>query len=472
MVDHDVCVLNGDIRKRAEDQHKDLRTSLLDQGWGKVKVYPVNIVNAGTITSTANDALQALGVDAAARMTLLKRLAIDSLRRTAEIWKPRIGQRTSTGAPPRPVPSPTRPGNPDAPDPMHPSVQEHNNNIPPAADPAATTHNASDSQSQHVLVQMQSDTVSSTSPQPPADLQTNLDTDDMPWHIVTRSRARRTGAADNAEPGQASQQELHEQARPSKRRRNRFAVLEHDDALQPGSDDAQPTCRVSHSSPSVTAQDEATQADPCVHDACPRTSLSPDTNAQSDAGAPQPLVTPQADDGSEHIASQPRRSERIKAQTLSQQTTDTESYVLPSREPAIIDQDDTPDAIPSASDSCPQTSLSSDIDTDDRANAMQRSLARRHDIMQPTSQLRRSTRLQAVSQSQQQQATPILSATASPTAPLQSPRQHIRSVFQTSSKRKPAEAFHMTLRRPTARRRTEQTLQPSLQTGARHGERK
>ena len=115
--------LNGDVRKRAEAQHKDLRTSLLDQGWGKVKIYPVIIGNAGTITSIANDALQALGVDAAARMTLLKRLAVESLRRTAEIWKPRISQRASRGAPPRPVPSPTRPGNPDAPDPMHPPVQ-------------------------------------------------------------------------------------------------------------------------------------------------------------------------------------------------------------------------------------------------------------------------------------------------------------------------------------------------------------
>ena len=334
-----------------------------------------------------------------------------------------------------------------------------NIDIPPAADPAATTHNASDSQSQHVPVQMQSDTVSDTPSQPRTDLQTNIDTDDMPWHIVTRSRARRTGAADCAEPGQASQQVLHEQVRPAKRRRNRFAVLERDDALRPGSEVDQPTCGVSHPTPSVTAQDEATQTVPCLHDARPRTSHTPEMNAQNDADAPQPLVTPQADDGSEHIASQPRRSERIKSKTLSQQTADRESYVSPSREPAVIDQDETPDAIPSPSDDCPQSSELSNMDTDEGAIAVQRPLPRRHDIKHSTSQLRRSTRLQALSQSQEQQATPIISAAVIQAAPLQLPKQLTRSVSTTSSKRKPTEAFHMTLRRPTARQRTEPPLQ-------------
>jgi len=128
--------MNGAVRKQAKDQHKDLRTSLLDQGWGTVNLYPVIIGNAGTITNTANDALQALGVDAATRMTLLKRLAVDSLRRTAEIWKPRLGQRTSRGAPPRPVPSPMPPGNPDAPGPIDPPVQQ--DDAPP--NPAVEEH--------------------------------------------------------------------------------------------------------------------------------------------------------------------------------------------------------------------------------------------------------------------------------------------------------------------------------------------
>jgi len=236
--------LNGAVRKQAKDQHKDLRTSLLAQGWGTVNLYPVIIRNAGTITNTANDALQALGVDAAARMTLLKRLAVDSLRRTAEIWKPRLGQRTSRGAPPRPVPSPIPPDNPDAPGPIDPPVQQ--DDAPP--NPAVEEH-----------PDVADDHQPSTDSVP--------DTEHMPWQIITRSRARRTGADATAGPSQATQAVLHEQARPSKRSRNRFAALESDDVLRPQSADAQPSCGASH--PSATAQDEATQTSPCIHTARP-----------------------------------------------------------------------------------------------------------------------------------------------------------------------------------------------------------
>ena len=142
------------------------------------------------------------GVDAAARMTLLKRLAVDSLRRTAEIWKPRLGQRTSRGAPPCPVPSPMPPGNPDAPGPIDPPVQQ--DDAPP--NPAVEEH--PDVAFDH---------------QPGTD--SVPDTEHMPWQIITRSRARRTGANATAGPSQATQAVLHEQARPSKRSRNRFAVL-------------------------------------------------------------------------------------------------------------------------------------------------------------------------------------------------------------------------------------------------------
>ena len=62
--------LNGTVRQLAVDQHTELRQSLLTHGWGKVDIYPVIIGNAGTITATADDALQALGVGTAARMTL------------------------------------------------------------------------------------------------------------------------------------------------------------------------------------------------------------------------------------------------------------------------------------------------------------------------------------------------------------------------------------------------------------------
>ena len=77
--------LNGAVRQQALAQHAQLRQSLLARGWGNVNIYPLIIGNAGTITATADDALQALGVGAATRMTVLKSLAVESVRRTAEI---------------------------------------------------------------------------------------------------------------------------------------------------------------------------------------------------------------------------------------------------------------------------------------------------------------------------------------------------------------------------------------------------
>ncbi len=174
----------------------------------------------------------------------------------------------------------------------------------------------------------------------------------MPWQIITRSRARRTGADATAGPSQATQAVLHEQARPSKRSRKRFAVLESDDVLRPESANAQPSCGASH--PSFTAQDETTQTSPCIHTARPpsQPSLTSEPNAQNGAAAPQSPLTP--DDDRAHIASQPRRSERIRANTLSQQIAATASHIFSGRQPIVVDQDETHDAIPSISDDCPQ----------------------------------------------------------------------------------------------------------------------
>jgi len=47
---------------------------------------PSSLVNAGTITNTAHDACGALGILAAARVTLRRALCIDSVRRTAVIF--------------------------------------------------------------------------------------------------------------------------------------------------------------------------------------------------------------------------------------------------------------------------------------------------------------------------------------------------------------------------------------------------
>jgi len=127
------------------------------------------------------------------------------------------------------------------------------------------------------------------------------DTEHRPWQIITRSRARRTGTVATAGPSQATQAVLHEQARPSKRSRNQFAVLESDDVLRPKSADAQPSCGASE--PSVTAQDEATQTSPCTHTARPQPSLTSEPNAQNGAAAPQSPLTP--DDDRAHIALSP-----------------------------------------------------------------------------------------------------------------------------------------------------------------------
>ena len=77
--------MNGMVRQQAIDQHAEVRQALLASGWGEVKSHPVVIGNAGTFTATADDALQVLGVDTADRMTLLRQLAVDSVRRTVSL---------------------------------------------------------------------------------------------------------------------------------------------------------------------------------------------------------------------------------------------------------------------------------------------------------------------------------------------------------------------------------------------------
>ena len=212
------------VRQQALDQHADLKQSLLMRGWGKVTIFPVIRGNAGTMTATADDALQALGVGTAARMTLLKSLAVESVRRTAEIWKPRLTR--AAGRPPEAVFSPTPAPDPDAPD-------TSNCNPPDATTPPGNTMQpASATPAQDTTAPTQSPDEGSSTPsniqytahsQPARHALREAGTTDAPWQVVTRSRAR--ASATRYGPASNSLNLLCQQDQPSKRQRNRFTVL-------------------------------------------------------------------------------------------------------------------------------------------------------------------------------------------------------------------------------------------------------
>ena len=115
-----------DVQKSAREaaiaQHSDLVKSLEARGWRRITVYPVIIGNAGTITRTAHDACEALGIQAAARITLLRALSINSVRRTAAIWKPRLVK--SIAQQPEPVDEPAPEPQQSAPDPRPDTEQD------------------------------------------------------------------------------------------------------------------------------------------------------------------------------------------------------------------------------------------------------------------------------------------------------------------------------------------------------------
>ena len=122
-------------RTEALEQHTDLVKSLKARGWKRITVYPVIIGNAGTITNKAHAACEALGIQAAARITLLRALSIDSVRRTAAIWQPRLAK--SIGQQPEPVDVPITEPQRTAPDPRPDNEQDQQNPRPPRQ-PAGT----------------------------------------------------------------------------------------------------------------------------------------------------------------------------------------------------------------------------------------------------------------------------------------------------------------------------------------------
>ena len=66
-------------------QRANLRNALLCAGWGTVPIHPIIVGNAVAITSETLLAFKALCLRAAARLNVALRLAVDSIRRTANI---------------------------------------------------------------------------------------------------------------------------------------------------------------------------------------------------------------------------------------------------------------------------------------------------------------------------------------------------------------------------------------------------
>jgi len=202
------------------EQHTDLVKSLKARGWKRITVYPVIIGNAGTITNTAHRACDALGIQAAARITLLKALSIHSVRRTAAIWQPRLAKSIVQQPEPVdvPVPEPQQP----APDPRPDNDQDQQSPQPPG--PPAGTACCPDEPDPPVASssKTQSDpgerdvTKGST-------MDTTAPVDPDAWQTVTnkRNRPRQQPCSPVISPGLTAPG----QSRPAKRSCNSFVVL-------------------------------------------------------------------------------------------------------------------------------------------------------------------------------------------------------------------------------------------------------
>ena len=99
-------------------------------GLEQVEIYPVIIEKAGTITAAVEDATQALVVGAAARMTVLESLAVDSIRTNSRnletATKSRRRPTTSSCVWPTPESDPDMKDTPDPPDtPTPPDAAVH-----------------------------------------------------------------------------------------------------------------------------------------------------------------------------------------------------------------------------------------------------------------------------------------------------------------------------------------------------------
>jgi len=207
-------------RTEALEQHTDLVKSLKARGWKNTTVYPVIIGNAGTITNTAHSACEALGIQAAARITLLRALSIDSVRRTAAIWQPRLAK--PIGQQPEPVDVPVPEPQQTTPDPG-PDIDQDQQDPQPPGPPAGTACCPDEpGPSAAAPSKTQSDpgerdvTKGST-------MDTAAPVDPNAWQTVTnkRNRPRQQPCSPIISPGRTTPG----QSRPAKRNCNSFAVL-------------------------------------------------------------------------------------------------------------------------------------------------------------------------------------------------------------------------------------------------------
>ena len=120
----------------AIDQHAQLRDNLLAYGWGTVRIHPFIIGSAGTIRQDCHHVLSVCGItEEAAQDALLRKIAIFSAKRTADIVKTRLSHKdtpasqyaANTGPPPNtddsPPPTPRDP-QPDMRDGSHDSSSD------------------------------------------------------------------------------------------------------------------------------------------------------------------------------------------------------------------------------------------------------------------------------------------------------------------------------------------------------------
>ena len=86
--------LHGHAREEASARGADLKEAFLIAGWGITTIHPVVVGNADTITSETMNCFNVSGIciSQPTSLKLAKQLAIDSIKRTAELKRARLSR--------------------------------------------------------------------------------------------------------------------------------------------------------------------------------------------------------------------------------------------------------------------------------------------------------------------------------------------------------------------------------------------
>ena len=217
--------VHGRVRDEALAQHAALRDALLTAAWGAVTIHPVIIGNAGTITVDVLNSFMAMGINPTTRLRLGKRLAISSIKRTADIKRARLDH---AAGPPTAVQEGSNAPRTD-PAATADDGQAHRPPVPATADPPHPPSDTPSGETVPAAPVMAMRPVMATDAMPARDLEESPSSPPASeqWHLVTRNKRRVRSPPSCESPRYQETQALASRLpdRACKRARGFYAIL-------------------------------------------------------------------------------------------------------------------------------------------------------------------------------------------------------------------------------------------------------